>query len=247
MTIESQKKPLDLKTFAFLVERQLIYVNRLLKVYYSSKFINKKLGRSLETPCLDSSSHILTHGLLSLLFLSSEQFQKTEKLTLLYSMSTHGSSFNGLAYAIKGYDGPTLILLKHVDQSQEGKANNPQVFGGFNGAAWEEDVHYHGQSNCFVFSLVPKFRTYPTYEGAGGQSYLYFNSRKPAHSKHKVGLGFGGIKYEGFRVWVDEDMERESYTNPEDDTYARGYLTEPSVRKFDVTLADVRWLMDIPT
>lgn len=48
--------------------------------------------------------------------------------------------------------------------------------------------------------------------------------------------GFGGdVKYENFRIWIDDDMETESYTLPEDNTYETGYLVNASIRKLNVT------------
>ena len=232
---------MELSAFLYMTKQQLLYVNRVLQVYYSSKFINRDMLSSLALPSLDSNSYILNEDLLALFCLSNDYFQKAEKLSLLYSMSTHGSSFNRLTYAIKGYEGPTLILIKHVEKGENQTVGNstppPQIFGGFASAKWEEQLQYHGQSDCFVFSLAPKFKTYAGYQGSGGQSYMYLNSRRIAHSKFKVGLGFGGTKFEGFRVWIDEDMEKGTASFPNDDTYAKGYLVEPFIQKFNVSIA----------
>ena len=40
-------------------------------------------------------------------------------MDLLYEMTTSGTSFNRLAYSISGYNGPTLILIKHKIKDKE--------------------------------------------------------------------------------------------------------------------------------
>jgi len=46
--------------------------------------------------------------------------------------------------------------------------------------------------------------------------------------------GFGGIGHKTSRFWLDEELETESYVHPEDDTYEKGYLVDPSITKFNV-------------
>lgn len=167
--------------------------------------------------------------------LTCNHFHNVDHLTLLYSKSHYGNSFSDLLLSLKGYVGPTLILLKHAEKDAENpKANSMYVFGGFSSTPWEEELSYQGNGECFVFSLIPKFRKYYSLLGEGGQNYLYLNGKKMAHSKYKVGLGFGGINYDSFRIWIDENLEKGSYTSPEDHTFEKGALIDPSIKQLNV-------------
>jgi len=68
---------------------------------------------------------VLNNDILKLFYLSNSDFQQVAKLDMLYSTSKSGTSFNRLALAIKGYDGPTLVLCEHVDKADpdHGKPN----------------------------------------------------------------------------------------------------------------------------
>ncbi len=46
--------------------------------------------------------------------------------------------------------------------------------------------------------------------------------------------GFGGYSYKDFRLWIDEELETGTYANPDDNTYEKGYLLDPSITKFNV-------------
>lgn len=49
-------------------------------------------------------------------------------------------------------------------------------------------------------------------------------------------LGFGGIEYKNYRLWLDEELEAGSYASPDDTTYDKGYLVDPSISKFNVSV-----------
>ena len=222
--------------------RQFNYVNHFLKLYYSSKFINLAIKRSLVVPYLDNHSDILNDDLVSLFTLTSGQFHVTDQLTLLYSMSHFSSSFSDLLLSLKGYEGPTLILLKHVERDLDSSPSHPKnrsvyIFGGFASTPWQEELSYQGNADSFVFSMIPKFKRYYSLHGEGGQNFLYLNGKKMTQSKYKVGLGFGGINYDSFRIWIDENMQTGSYTCPDDHTFEKGSLLDPGIKQLNVMTA----------
>lgn len=221
-----------------MLKKQFIYINRILKLYYNSKFTDRELRKDLRIPYLDSHSYILNDDLIGLFCLSNEQFLNAKKLSLLYCMSSNGSSLEKIIYALKGYEGPTLILLKHVEKHGEGKGeydgSSVHIFGGFANSWWEEGQNYSGDSDSFLFSLVPRFKIYHAIEG-GDQNFMYLNGHRTLESR--IGLGFGGKNNEGFRLWIDENLETGSYASPADGTYEKGYLVEPSIKDFNVNSA----------
>ena len=151
-------------------------------------------------------------------------------------MSLFGGSFRDLLLSLKGYEGPTLVLLKHIEKGAQGdpKNNAVYVFGGFSSTPWQEDANYHGNNESFVFSLIPKFRKYHAVPGTANPNFLYMNGKKTSDSKHKVGLGFGGMNFESFRIWIDEDIEKGSYTSAEDQTFEKGSLVDPLIKQLNV-------------
>ena len=193
---------------------------------------------------------------LPLLFLSNEALQNASQLQFLYSTTKSGSSFNRLAYAIKGYNAPTLILIKHVEEvnnenysvdsyeKESSKVNDETkiktyLFGGFRTSMWSDEPGYNGDSESSIFSLSPVFKNMFTHNTEGGTNYCYMNSRKIPGSKFKVGLGFGGEGYKNYRLWINDDIESESYTNPYDKTYEKGYLVNPSTEKLKIVHVEI--------
>jgi len=53
-------------------------------------------------------------------------------------------------------------------------------------------------------------------------------------------LGFGGNEgHSKYRIWVDDDIITKSYTMPEDEAYANGYLLDPMIDKLNVHTLEV--------
>ena len=90
-----------------------------------------------------------------------------------------------------GYEAPTLILVKHVEIADEtrGKERKSFVFGGFARAGWSDELKYNGDSESYIFSLAPNFRSFYAYRGQGGTNYTYMNTKRIQGTKNKVGLG----------------------------------------------------------
>ena len=160
-----------------------------MKLYFNGKFIEKSLP--LKLPVLDEESHVLNKELLGIFYLSNSFFHSVPKLDLLYSTSKSGTSFNRLAYSLKGYEAPTLILAKHVEKGDESRGieRSASIFGGFAKVGWYDELKFNGDSESYIFSLYPKFKSFYAYRGSGGTNYMYLNTKRIQNSKYKVGLG----------------------------------------------------------
>ena len=66
----------------------------------------------------------------------------------LFSTTENGFGFGNLVNALEGYGGPTLLVIKDLQ-------NN--VFGGFTYQEWKQKKSY-GNENCFLFSMKPTLR-----------------------------------------------------------------------------------------
>lgn len=136
-----------------------------------------------------------------------------------------------------GYEGPTYFLIEHYDSGESNygiKKGESYIFGGYTNTTWNEQLGYQGDSDSFLFSLSPKYKPLFTQKGEKGKNYIYLNSKKIQNSKYKQGLGFGGEDFRNFRIWIDDEIESESYSTAEDNTYETGFLVNPSIRKFNV-------------
>ena len=248
----TQDDIVELRSFVILIKKQLPFIGRYLKIYFISKFLDRKV--SIKLPSLSAPSSLINSWNLPLLFLSNQAVQNVSQLQFLYSTTKSGSSFNRLAYAIRGYNAPTLILIKHIEEvnnenydsyeKESSKSNDntkikTYLFGGFRKSMWTDELGYNGDSESYIFSLSPVLRNMFTHNTEGGTNYCYMNTRKIAGSKFKVGLGFGGVGYRNYRLWIDDDIESESYTNPDDKTYEKGYLVNPSTEKLKIVQVEI--------
>lgn len=62
----------------------------------------------------------------------------------------------------------------------------------------------------------------------------YFNHKFIAGADYPVGIGFGGENYKNFRLWIDEEIETNSYIETEDSTYEIGSLAAHHIKKLNV-------------
>jgi len=232
------------RDMTYNIKNNLPYINKMIKIYFSGKFIEPAIP--LRLPVLEEESHILNKELLGVFYLSNSFFHNLPKLQLLYSTAKSGTSFNRLAYSLRGYEAPTLILVKHVEAADElrGKERKSHVFGGFARAGWNDELKYNGDSENYIFSLIPHFKSFYAYRGQGGTNYTYMNTKRIQGSKYKVGLGFGGDSYKNYRLWLDEELESGSYVSPDDLTYEKGFLIDPSITKFNIEHVEIWGLGD---
>ena len=80
----------------------------------------------------------------------------------LYSSNTDGLSYAGLVSALRGYDGPTVLLVGAVPppaasyaadaRGGDGMAHNTATIGYYTATAWKESGMYYGDENCFLFT-----------------------------------------------------------------------------------------------
>ena len=72
------------------------------------------------------------------MYLTNPTFSSASNLYLLYSTAYSGTSFEQIAYALKGYKAPTFIIVKHVDESNKDTRENKgvNIFGGFSMQEW---------------------------------------------------------------------------------------------------------------
>lgn len=103
------------------------------------------------------------------------------------------------------------------------------IFGAFSKSEWIDYLGYMGNSQAFLFSISPKFRTFFTFNGKGGKNYCYMSTKQINNSKYKCGLGFGGDSdYDYFRLWLDKDLMNQSKSFDYGTTFEEGVLTEAS-------------------
>ena len=46
-------------------------------------------------------------------------------------------------------------------------------------------------------------------------------------------MGFGGYNYKNYRIWIDDDIESESYITNEDSTYDCGFMADFETKKIN--------------
>jgi len=67
-----------------------------------------------------------------LLYFSNVSLRNENKIDLLYSFRHSGTSFNRVTFALDGYDGSTIILIKHKDKD----TNKEFIFGAYRNSKW---------------------------------------------------------------------------------------------------------------
>lgn len=77
-----------------------------------------------------------------------------------------------------------MILIKHAPKAKDGQTF---VFGGFSKVGWRDEARSFGNTESYIFSLIPKFQSFSSVNTAGEPNYLYLNSKR--NHKGKVGLG----------------------------------------------------------
>lgn len=115
----------------------------------------------------------------------------------LYTSTSDGLSFNRLMNSLLGYSGPTLLIIQAI---------NGGIFGAFTASSWKESKDFYGNSDCFLYQLLP---TTAVYRPRGsGTSYMYCNSeaRSRGYDQLAHGIGFGGDNLQP-RLFIAESFE----------------------------------------
>ncbi|KAL4506913.1 hypothetical protein ABPG72_001334 [Tetrahymena utriculariae] len=209
--------------FFYKTQSTLQYINRVLIDYWNGYVYNGI--KQISCPELSKPSEIITNDFLPILYAHNSSVQHAKGLYLLYSSSKSGISFNRLAFAILGYNAPTLLLIKHKEVNKETNESQTHIIGAYHQEQWYSQLKYQGDSQTYLFSLYPTYRTFNSYEGQGSSNYAYLNNRQIERSKYKVGLGFGGNEdFNSYRLWVDDDIQANSYVKSEDKTFGNGCI-----------------------
>ena len=149
----------------------------------------------------------------------------------IYSSFQDGRSFNRLEYALLGYSGPTVILVKTSRQ---------QVLGAFASEAWKDAKgKFYGNADCFLFELDPTVKVYRA-KNDGGKNFMYMhlNHDGPSCHGHPHGLGMGGT-LEHPRFFLTESLEHCS-AGYLDKTFHEGELLPiESLEQFEINTLEV--------
>jgi len=137
----------------------------------------------------------------------------------LYTSASDGLSFNRLMNALLGYGGPTLLII------QSGRS----TFGAFTGSPWKESKDFYGNTDCFLYKLLPE--TTCVYRPTGASTpasnrFMYCNSfaRSRGFDKQAHGIGFGGSTDKP-RLFLAESFD-DCFAGSEDLTFEKGPLLE---------------------
>jgi len=115
----------------------------------------------------------------------------------LYTSAADGLSFNRLQNALLGYGGPTLIIIRSISGG---------IFGAFTASSWKESKDFYGNSDCFIYQLIPMTAVYRP--SGSGTNYMYCNSeaRSRGYDNQAHGIGFGG-SVDQPRLFISETFE----------------------------------------
>ncbi|KRX04242.1 hypothetical protein PPERSA_11366 [Pseudocohnilembus persalinus] len=234
---DNESDKIKLKKFQVNILNKLSYINRVIKEYFKQKFFNGITYYKI--PKMDKKSSIMSDATVAFFYLGGLGMRNCDAFYQLYNSNESGTSFNRIANAILGFNGPTLFLIKHVEKNEDG-SHETHVFGACNQDEWQEQLQYQGDASNFLFQLRPQQKYFYTYSGEGGHNFSYFNQRFIENSKYKVGLGFGGDDgIKNFRLWIDDEVETKSHTKPQDKAYAIGYLLDPNIYQLKITNLEV--------
>lgn len=127
--------------------------------------------------------------MLALFALSNIHIRETSKLSLLYSSSLNGFSFEKLALSLK-HPGGTLIFLRHTTEGEHLHKSDSVIFGGFSSRPWIDDSTYSQDDRSYVFSVYPKFQNffYKIKTGEEAQSNFTYLNTDPRNGK-ALGIG----------------------------------------------------------
>jgi hypothetical protein len=121
--------------------------------------------------------------------------------------------------ALLGYGGPTLLII----QSQR------STFGAFTASPWKESKDFYGNTDSFLYRLLPE--TTCVYRPTGGTTpassrFMYCNSfaRSRGFDKQAHGIGFGGSTDKP-RLFLAESFD-DCLAGADDLTFEKGPLLE---------------------
>ena len=112
----------------------------------------------------------------------------------------------------KDYDGELVWLFRHNSSEEDTKKGLPKiaVFGAYTTVVPKTNGHDSSDKDCYLFSLIPKFKClYPMkYQNMACSNYM--NSS----DDFKKGIGFSrDDKSNRFRLWIDENFATGCYVS----------------------------------
>jgi hypothetical protein len=135
----------------------------------------------------------------------------------LYTSASDGLSFNRLQNSLLGYGGPTLLIIQSEDC----------IFGAFTASSWKESKEFYGNTDCFLFQVLPTTRVYrPT---GNDRNFMYCNSfaRSRGYDQQAHGIGFGGT-IDLPRLFIAESFDN-CQAIAQDMTFEKGALLSKKV------------------
>mmetsp|Transcript_1445 Transcript_1445/g.1719 ORF Transcript_1445/g.1719 Transcript_1445/m.1719 type:complete len:559 (-) Transcript_1445:46-1722(-) len=151
----------------------------------------------------------------------------TGKWNRIYSSEADGFSFNRLHVSLKGYSGPTIILIRDADGGG--------IFGAYTSSQWKDSTKFFGTNDCFLFTLHPTVKLIRPRKGPSikdQQNYMYLN-HSGFRNKQPRGMGFGG-NLSSFRLFITESFEN-CIANSWDSVFEpQNLLSQEWETKFDV-------------
>lgn len=145
----------------------------------------------------------------------------------LYTSASDGLSFNRLQNSLLGYGGPTLLIIQSGDS----------IFGAFTASSWKESKDFYGNSDCFLFQLLP---TTAIYRPSGNDTkYMYCNSfaRSRGYDRQAHGIGFGGTVQQP-RLFLPESFD-DCRAAERDLTFEKGPLLNTNLQNFEIDSLEV--------
>ena len=210
-----------------------LFPSALASLMHAIFFPDKPLPRTrtnFEFPQLLSESSFFHTGSSPLLFsfacmssaLSGEFYR-------LYTSSSDGLSFNRLQNALLGYGGPTLLIIQ----------SGASIFGAFTASPWKESKDFYGNTDCFLYQLLP---TTAVYRPSGNaRNFMYCNSfaRSRGYDHQAHGIGFGG-SVDQPRLFLAESFDT-CHADSQDLTFDKGPLlaTTSHETHFDIDTLEV--------
>lgn len=143
---------LDWEVFMGYMNSQMRYLHDFLRWIFCYKllvqetcFLIPRLEKNSVFPEINNTTAI------SFLMMGNIYVNLTPIIKLVYSSVSDGFSFDKFAKKLTDYDGPTYIIVRNE------KGN---IFGGFKSEKWERNQDSQGTSECYIFSLWPRFRNF---------------------------------------------------------------------------------------
>ena len=152
-----------------------------------------------------------------------------QELHCLYLSTKDGLSLNRLVSGIYGYPGPMILLLRLAEDS---------IIGAYIGDELKDNAEYGGSMDTFLFSFTEKFKAFRA-QGEGGGNFVYLNSKITGSQKYPAGLGFGGRTPNRARLWLDTEIESNSYVCSHDNTFEEGFLCKDQRRMVNLNIMSI--------